>query len=299
MNYYAVLVRSSRYHGREALTYTSETRLRRGQIVRVELQKQVVPGVVAGPAERPRFQTKPVAEALDLPPLPAQLLKLAEWLPTYYPAPLGIVTQQLLPANFPAKLPPAGPAPDLPEPDLSVLPPLTAEQQTALAAMAARDTYLLHGVTGSGKTRLYIELAVQAVSGGASAIILTPEISLTTQLAGRFREVFGGRVIVMHSQQTPAERRTAWLACLRATEPVIVIGPRSALFSPVAKLGLIVLDEAHEAAYKQEQAPQYQTGRVAAWLAQTARATLVLGSATPSSSDYYLAEQKRKPIIKL
>lgn len=298
MNYYGVLVRSSRYHGKEVLTYASSKRLARGRIVRVELQNQLVPGVVTGPAGRPRFKTKEVAEALDLPVLPAHLMKLAEWLPTYYPAPLGLIGQQILPAGFPAKLPEAGQG-GLPKPDLSYLPPLTEEQRAALAAMERRDTYVLHGVTGSGKTRIYIELAAKAVLAGRSAIVLTPEISLTSQLAGAFREAFGRRVIVMHSKQTPAERRTAWLETLRADGPVIVIGPRSALFSPARNPGLIVLDEAHEAAYKQEQAPQYQTGRVAAFLAATARATLVLGSATPSVSDYYLARQKGKPIIRL
>jgi primosomal protein N' (replication factor Y) len=144
-----------------------------------------------------------------------------------------------------------------------------------------------------------MELTAQAVKAGKSAIVLTPEISLTTQLAGRFRGVFGDRVIVMHSQLTPAERQRVWLACLRSKQPLVVIGPRSALFAPLAELGLTILDEAHEAAYKQEQAPQYQTGRVAAYLARLSRATLVLGSATPSLSDYYLAKQKAKPIIKL
>jgi primosomal protein N' (replication factor Y) len=299
MYYYAVLVRSSRYHGKEALTYASETRLERGRIVRVELQKEVVPGVVTGPAEKPRFQTKPVSEVLDLPPLPAHLLKLAAWLPTYYPAPLGIITQQLVPAGFSGKQLASEKPTGFPAPDMAELPLLTGEQQAALAAMKDRDTYLLHGTTGSGKTRIYIEMADRAIAAGTSAIILTPEISLTSQLAARFREVFGGRVIVMHSQQAPAERRKAWLDCLRATEPVIVVGPRSALFSPVARPGLIILDEAHETAYKQEQSPQYETGRVAAQLAAAARATLILGSATPSITDYYLAEQKHKPILRL
>jgi primosomal protein N' (replication factor Y) len=165
--------------------------------------------------------------------------------------------------------------------------------------MAARDSYLLHGVTGSGKTRLYIELAAQVVADGRSAIVLTPEISLSSQLAENFRAVFGERVIVLHSRQTPAERQAAWLAALRSEEPVVIIGPRSALFCPVGRLGLIVLDEAHEHAYKQEQAPQYQAGRVAAYLASITPARLVLGSATPSVSDYYLAQQKQKPIVML
>lgn len=299
MYYYLVWVRSNRYHGQEALTYSSSANLPAGSVVKVELQKQLVLGVVTGATAQPRFKTKEIGEVLDLPSLPPHLLKLAAWLQEYYPAPLGIITQQLIPANFTKpqleKTTVSKPAP----PDLSHLPPLTDEQQSALEAMEPRDSYVLHGTTGSGKTRLYIELTARAVEVGKSAIILTPEISLTTQLANNFRSVFGERVLVMHSQQTPAERNRAWLAALRATEPVIVIGPRSALYAPLAKLGLIVLDEAHEAAYKQEQAPQYQTGRVAAYLARLARANLVLGSATPSVSDYYLAKQKNKPIVEL
>jgi primosomal protein N' (replication factor Y) len=299
MHYYGVLVRSNRYHGKEPLTYASSGKLVRGSVVRVELQREVVLGVVTGPSGKPRFQTKEVAEVLDLPPLPAHLLKLSAWLPTYYPAPLGVIGQQLLPPGFSARQLERPAAAAFPAPSLRGLPPLTPEQRTALKDMAERGTYLLHGATGSGKTRLYIELAARAVAAGTSAIILTPEISLTSQLAGRFREVFGERVIVMHSQQAPSERRKAWLDSLRSTEPVIVIGPRSALFSPVQKPGLIVLDESHETAYKQEQSPQYETSRVAAYLAQAARASLVLGSATPSVADYYLAEAKGRPVIRL
>jgi primosomal protein N' (replication factor Y) (superfamily II helicase) len=299
MYYYSVWVRSNRYHGQEPLTYGSSQNLAVGNIVSVELQKQLVLGVVSGSTSRPRFQIKEIAEVLDLPPLPAHLLKLAGWMQTYYPAPLGVLTQQILPASFTKPQLEKTVDKKFAAPDLTKLPSLTNEQQAALAAMVDRDSYVLHGTTGSGKTRLYIELAAQAVANSKSALILTPEISLTTQLANSFRAAFDERVLVMHSQQTPAERHRAWLACLRAKQPVVVIGPRSALFAPVAKLGLIVLDEAHEAAYKQEQTPQYQTGRVAAYLSRLSRATLVLGSATPSLSDYYLAKQKQKPVIKL
>ncbi|HET7059723.1 MAG TPA: primosomal protein N' [Candidatus Saccharimonadales bacterium] len=301
MYYYEVWVRSNRYHGQEPLTYASAQRLATGSIVRVELQKELVLGFVSGTSSKPRFKTKPIAEVLDLPALPSHLMKLAAWMQAYYPAPLGILTQQLLPGNLSKKQIEARPALELGPPKTDGLPALTAEQQAAVAAMAERDTYILHGVTGSGKTRVYIELAALAVEAGQSVIILTPEISLTSQLAGRFREVFGERVVVMHSQLPPAERQQAWLSCLRAgtKEPLVVIGTRSALFAPLAKPGLIVLDEAHEAAYKQEQAPQYQAGRAAAYLARLSRAALVLGSATPSLSDYYLAKQKEKSIIKL
>jgi primosomal protein N' (replication factor Y) len=299
MFYYFVWVRSHKYHGSEPLTYASDRQLPTGSIVQVEMRGELVLAIVSGPTTQPRFQTKPITKVLDLPPLPAHLLKVAQWLLLYYPAPLGIVSQQLVPGSFLEKqlaLPAPG---DFPTPDLSKLPPLTTDQTRAIEAMSRTNTYLLHGQTGSGKTRIYIELAANALARGRSSIILTPEISLTAQLAASFAAVFGARVITIHSQQAPAERQKAWLDALRATEPVIIIGPRSALFSPVAKLGLIVLDEAHEAAYKQEQAPQYQTGRVASYLAPLAHATLVLGSATPSISDYFLAQQRGKPIIRI
>ena len=299
MFFYLVWVRSNRYHGHEPLTYSSVKKLSAGSIVQVELQKELVLGFVSGATSEPKFKTKPISRAFDLPALPLSLIKLMQWLQVYYPAPLGILTQQLLPAGLSEKQINKAEIVAFEKPKLDGLPVLTDEQQAALTAMQARDSYLLHGITGSGKTRLYIEMAAEAIAGGNSAIILTPEISLTTQLAANFRAVFGERVIVMHSGQAPSERQQAWLKTLRSKQPVIVIGPRSALFSPVLKLGLIILDEAHEAAYKQEQSPQYQAGRVAAYLASIARSKLILGSATPSVSDYYLAEQKHKPIINL
>jgi primosomal protein N' (replication factor Y) len=299
-HYYFVWVRSNKYHGSEPLTYSSPQRLATGSIVDVPLQKEMVLGVVSGPAAKPRFQTKPIEQAYDLPIVPAHLLKLAQWLQSYYPAPLGMIAQQLIPASFSKKLIQAEIKPLKPAAvNVKDLPLLSPDQAVALEAMTEHDTYVVHGQTGSGKTRLYIELALRELERGKSAIILTPEISLTSQLAGSFRDVFGERVIVLHSEQAPAERQAAWLRILRATMPIIVIGPRSALLSPVAKPGLIVLDEAHEAAYKQEQSPQYQTGRVASALTALTRSTLILGSATPSLSDYYLAQQKHKPIIDL
>ncbi len=299
MYYYFVWVRSSRYHGSTPLTYSSNKRLKAGQIIEVELQRQLVLAVISSTTTKPRFKTKGIDRIFDLPPIPSHLLRVSNWLQEYYPAPLGILAQQLLPASFSHKQLDASTVADLPKPILKQLPPLTKEQKNALKIMQDQDTYLLHGATGSGKTRIYIELAAKTIADGKSAIILTPEISLTTQLANSFSEIFGKRVIVMHSQQAPGERQKAWLDCLRSTEPVIVIGPRSALFSPLQKPGLIVLDESHEGAYKQEQAPQYQAGRVASYLAQITRSTLVLGSATPSISDYYLAKQKNKPIVTL
>jgi primosomal protein N' (replication factor Y) len=300
MLYFRVWVRSYRFHGSEPLTYSSDTKLQTGQIVEVELQKTLVLGVVSGPSTAPRFKTKPINKVLLDKPVPTALIRLCEWMIQYYPAPLGVITQQILPAKLSDKLlsdPPV--ISHKPEFDLTDLPSLTDEQTQALESVSKTQTYLLHGKTGSGKTRLYIELAARALGQGKSVIVLTPEISLTSQLSKNFQNTFGENVIVIHSKQTPLERQRAWLSCLLAKEPLVLIGPRSALFAPVSNLGLIVLDEEHESAYKQEQSPQYITGRVASYLAKLSRAILILGSATPLVTDYFLAKEKNSPILEL
>jgi primosomal protein N' (replication factor Y) len=298
-SYYTVLVRSAKYHGKQALTYNYNKKLAIGSIVEAELQKELVLGVVNSETPKPAFKTKSINQNLQLPPLPPQILKLANWLAAYYPASLGIVAQQILPTNLPDKrlnnLEPLKAS----LPKINILPTLTEEQTAAYSLMQAADTYLLHGKTGSGKTRLYIELTLDAINNNKSALILTPEIGLTSQLADNFRQVFGEQVIVLHSQLTPKERQTVWLTILSSSVPVIVVGPRSALFSPIRDLGLVVVDEIHEPAYKQDQAPHYHASRVAAVLANLHSAKLVLGSATPPITDYFLAQQKNKTIIRL
>lgn len=298
MYYLEVAVASAHYHGYEPLTYSSSEPLPAGSIVIAPLRSQRVLGVVLGKALKPHFAVKEVLHVPTLPPLPRQLIKLMVWMQTYYPSPYGIITQQFLPKSLPTK-----PIKDLfgigQSAQRAELPPLTVEQTDVLSQVAAPGTYLLHGDTGSGKTRVYIELAKQVVTQGKSAIILTPEIGLTSQLAADFRLVFGEQVIVLHSQLTDLTRRSLWEAILSATKPIIAIGPRSALFSPLSKVGLIVLDEVHEPAYKQDQAPYYHATRVASSLAILHKAVLVLGSATPPIADYFLAEAKNRPILRM
>jgi primosomal protein N' (replication factor Y) (superfamily II helicase) len=297
MYFYEVWVRSNKYHGNGALTYQSEHDLQRGQLVHVPLQRETVTAFITNRVNKPAFACKAIMAVVGLPPLPLQLTQLGLWLQQYYPAPLGIVAQQLTPAI--TKVMAAKPSAELPGPVVNTLPKLTREQAAAVEQINKPDTYVLQGKTGSGKTRLYTELALRTIANQQSVLMLTPEISLTSQLSQRFKDVFGDRVIVLHSRLTPVERRTAWQRLLTADEPLVVIGPRSALFSPLKSIGLIILDEAHEPAYKQEQAPHYQAGRVAAKLRELHGAILLLGSATPSIHDYFLAEQRGKPIIRL
>lgn len=296
--YYEVLVASPRYHGEDALTYEFAEKLQVGQIVSVPLQRQQVVGVVSKVlAGKPDFTTKPINKVVATAHLPPELLELIAWLRQYYPAPLGSLLQLLLPAT----LLQVSRIPFKPKKAAKIqLPPLTKEQTKVVQQLTKLSTgmALLHGDTGTGKTRVYLELAQTTLAAGRSVIVLTPEIGLTPQLAASFQETFP-EVVVLHSNLTPAERRKRWLRVLEAAEPLIVLGPRSALFAPLHNVGLIILDEAHDQAYKQEQQPYYLASRVAAVLGQLHKAPVILGTATPLIADYYTFSQKHLPIVRM
>lgn len=150
-------------------------------------------------------------------------------------------------------------------------------------------TYLLHGITGSGKTQVYIELVNKAIAMGKSAIVLVPEISLTPQITSRFYNELGDHVTVMHSRMSLGERYDAWRGVIKGKYKV-VIGPRSALFAPLKNIGLIVVDEEHDSSYKQyEIIPKYNARDAAVVKAQMSNCPVVLGSATPSIESMYNA----------
>jgi primosomal protein N' (replication factor Y) len=161
---------------------------------------------------------------------------------------------------------------------------LTEDQRVALeeiAGLPSDGPALLFGVTGSGKTQVYLERIKLALADGRGAIILVPEISLTPQTVGRVRAMFPDQVAVMHSGLSDGERADAWRA-LRRGERRIAVGPRSAVFAPVRDLGSIVIDEEHETSYKNSETPRYHAREVAAMRARLESATLILGTATPS-----------------
>jgi primosomal protein N' (replication factor Y) len=163
---------------------------------------------------------------------------------------------------------------------------LSEGQRRALDAIAPalhgrrHERFLLHGVTGSGKTEVYLRAAALALEAGRSAIVLVPEIALTPQTVGRFEDRFGDRVAVLHSKLGTGERYDEWER-LRRGEARVCVGPRSAIFAPLRDLGLIVVDEEHDPAYKQESDPRYDARRIAERRAETTGAVLVSGSATP------------------
>lgn len=155
----------------------------------------------------------------------------------------------------------------------------------------AFGTFLLHGVTGSGKTEVYLQTIERCISSGRQAIVLVPEISLTPQMVERFKGRFGSRVAVMHSRLSHGERYDEWRK-IREGKVQVAIGARSAIFAPFQQLGLIVMDEEHETSYKQEETPKYHARDVAVRRARQHGAVVILGSATPSLESYYAARAK-------
>lgn len=186
--------------------------------------------------------------------------------------------------------------PELEAPELSESPhQLSAEQAAALQAIEARiaesrfSVTLLHGVTGSGKTELYLRAIRRVVEAGQQAIVLVPEISLTPQTARRFTERFAS-VSVLHSGLTQTDRHWHWRR-IAAGEAQVVVGARSAVFAPLPRLGIVIIDEEHESSYKQETAPRYHARDIAIKRAHTLGVPVVLGSATPSLEMYHRARQ--------
>ncbi len=183
-------------------------------------------------------------------------------------------------------------------------PSLTLEQKAALSSIdraineGRHSTFLLHGVTGSGKTEVYMRAIDCALKKGREAIVLVPEISLTPQLVKRFKSRFGDNVVVIHSLLNDAERFDSWKAASRG-EVKIVIGARSAIFAPFKNLGVIVVDEEHENTYKQEDAPCYNARDVAVVLGRSTGSAVILGSATPSVESYSNCQRRKFEYLSL
>lgn len=298
MYFYEVAPASRQYHGSNLLTYSSETALLPGDIIVVKIRSRSSLAFVVKAVTKPDFKTAPIAETLNR-RLPATHLKLFNWLLEYYPAPLGTIAQLFLPLNA-AKDYAAG-KPIKAESRTVVSPPaLTAEQVRAIDVIdQTANTVMLHGDTGTGKTRVYIEATLKALASGKSVLVLVPEIALSPQIVASFKKHIDAPIHVTHSGLTPVQRRKAWQAINDSIEPQIVIGPRSAMFTPLSNVGLIVIDEFHEPAYKQDQAPYYQTLRVVSQLARLHEAKLIMGSATPPVAEYYVAEHKNIPIVRM
>ncbi|HEY2768157.1 MAG TPA: primosomal protein N' [Solirubrobacteraceae bacterium] len=278
-----------------------------GSMLVVPFGRREVLGVVVGLSEHSEVAEEKLLAPLHAfdgcpPTLPIELVALAEWIADEYCSTFARALRLVLPPGAstaratrlgaprrrrsvarPQHLP-VGAAAAAP-------PPLTDDQRSALEELCAllcepREAAsepprrLLHGITGSGKTEVYLRAAACVLEQGRGAIVLVPEIALTPQIVGRFIARFGETVAVLHSRLTPAQRREEWRR-LRSGQARVCVGPRSAVFAPIERLGLIVVDEEHDSSYKHEGDPRYDARDVAAWRAEQQHALLLLGSATP------------------
>ncbi|MDQ3065474.1 MAG: primosomal protein N' [bacterium] len=297
MFYYEVFVAEAGYTKPAALTYSSKLSLPAGSVVLVPFGRKNITGFIKSKTDKPEFATKHVIQLLVDEILPPNILKFHSWISDYYPAGSGAIAQLFLPSGLDIK---HRHITERPSEKLS-LPSLTNQQKLVMETITLSDkkSFILHGATGSGKTRIYIEQAKKIIEIGDSVMILTPEISLVPQIAQSFIEQFGSKVVVMHSGLTKATRNRNWLKILHSTKPLVIIGTRSALFSPIKKLGLIVVDEMHEPAYKQEQSPRYYGLRAAGALANIHGAISLYGSATPTITEYFIAKQTGLTILEM
>ena len=282
----------------QSYTYHSSDPLLVGQLVTIPLGTQTHIGLVVEIVKKPEYKTKEISAALNLPPLPIPLVRTALWMSEYYVTHLAIVLQTLLPRGLTTK------RRSFTKKSVQALSRnrthflLNTSQQSVLNSLeqTSAGTVILHGVTGSGKTAVYIEYAKKMLGSGRSMIVLVPEIALTSQLVAEFSNHFK-HILITHSRQTEAERHRVWLAALNASEPTVIIGPRSALFMPLHNIGAIIIDEAHEPSYKQEQSPRYSALRVASVLAAHHKGVVIQGSATPLISEYYLAREQHRGVV--
>lgn len=299
MFYYEVAPTKIVRSGSDTFTYHSATRLQPGHIVAIPVGKQTLIGIIISEVTKPVYQTREISSQIYMNPLPRPLLDTAIWMTSYYATPLALVLQTILPQGITKKRrPPKPPLTAAKRDRTNFL--LNLHQETALKTIAESSpgTILLHGITGSGKTAVYLAYAREQVAAGRSCVIIVPEIALTSQLVAEFNADFPD-LVVTHSRQTEAERHLAWERVLTTTTPHVVIGPRSALFLPLATIGAIIIDEAHEPSLKQDQSPRYSALRVASVLGKHHSARIIQGSATPLVSEFYLAESAKRPIIEL
>jgi primosomal protein N' (replication factor Y) len=270
-----------------------------GSMLVVPFGRREVLGVVVGLAKNSEIADAKLlspVRALEL-GVPSEMVGLAEWVAAEYCSTIARALALVLPPGAARRLsgrrrpPTVRPSRSPVGPPCLRPPRLTAEQDAVLRAIAPAlqagaeaagqtSSRLLCGVTGSGKTEVYLRAAETALGRGRGAIVLVPEIALTPQIVGRFSERFGATVAVLHSRLRPGERYEEWRR-LRTGEARVCVGPRSAVFAPIEELGLIVVDEEHDASYKHEGDPRYDAREVAAERAKRAHALLLLGSATP------------------
>lgn len=282
MYYYEVGLGVAKHWKSAVYTYSSEEPLDIGTIVVIPFGKQRKNGTVLKEVSKPAFELKSIYKSLDV-KLENTHVQFMKWFTDYYGAQDSQVYSQFMPSYLkPAKNVKATGGGDTKK--FAPLPTLSVAQKTAMNEIRANlKPSVLHGITGAGKTRIYTHLLMEQVEAGKDALLLYPEISLTSQIVNELQKY--ADVIVFHSGLTDNERSRLWHLVATKPRACIIVGPRSALFLPYKSLGIVIIDEAHESSYKQDSDIKYSSIYTAGGLCSAHGAKLLLGSATPPLSE--------------
>lgn len=296
--YYQIYVKKRR----STYTYSSYKELEIGTYCEVDFAKSKLLGIVIRESKKEDigdFKIKSIDKVLlDIPKIPENILNLAIFINTYY------IT------DFFASLALVGPYDkmslesikklEIEDVDIKEEVSLSEKQYEIYNEIInSKESYfLLHGITGSGKTQIYIKLIIEALNRKKGSIFLVPEISLTTQMVNGLKKIFGDNISIIHSKMTPAKKKEEWEK-IYSGKSKIVIGARSAIFAPVNNLGYIIMDEEHENTYKQEDNARYHTRNVALKRAMLEDCKVIFGSATPSFETYYYAQKGSIKLLEL
>ena len=296
--YYQIYVKKRR----STYTYSSDKELEIGTYCEVDFAKSKLLGIVIRESKKEdigNFKIKSIDKVLlDIPKIPENILNLAIFINTYY------IT------DFFASLALVGPYDKMSLESIKKLEieDVDIKEEICLSEkqfeiyneiINSKESYfLLHGITGSGKTQIYIKLIIEALNRKKGSIFLVPEISLTTQMVNGLKKIFGDNISIIHSKMTPAKKKAEWEK-IYSGKSKIVIGARSAIFAPVNNLGYIIMDEEHENTYKQEDNARYHTRNVALKRAMLEDCKVIFGSATPSFETYYYAQKGSIKLLEL
>ena len=278
--------------------------LKEGDIVDVPIRNRVERGIIYNinnikPAYNCRMIIKKTSNA---PHLTSWQMELMQWISEYYFTPLNKAVRLFLPTQILKKKKIKEFIPILEETpyELKFRHKLSPEQIDVIKKLETTDkkVALLHGITGSGKTEIYMHIVEKVLKQGKQVLILIPEISLTPQTCQRFSDFFHEPTVAIHSQLTVSQKEKAWLSIYNG-ESKIIIGSRSALFAPYQNLGYIIMDEEHDSCYKQDQAPRYHALKVAEKMTELLDIKLLAGSATPTIASYFKATKGEYELLEL
>lgn len=295
---------------RQTLTYELPSELlenpglNKGDIIEVPIRNRVERGIIYKiHQQKPAYPCRQIfRKTANAPHLTKWQMELMEWISEYYFTPLHRALRLFLPTQIfkKKKIKEFMPIEEKDPYELKFRHHLSEEQKNVLTTLenSKKRVALLHGITGSGKTEIYMHMVEKVLKQDKQVLILIPEISLTPQTCQRFSDFFHEPTVAIHSQLTMVQKEKAWSSIYNG-ESKIIIGSRSALFAPFKNLGYIIMDEEHDSCYKQDQSPRYHALKVAEKIAELLDIKILAGSATPSIESYYKATNKEYEILTL